>query len=106
MEKTVSKETVKQFIERGGIINKLPPAAYEEEVRQIYVPLVISRDNLSLGDAELRLAPSTVSSRKEAKKMISKEKVCFSSLLKRAALPQDVKNAIMQRIKDAISDKD
>jgi hypothetical protein len=101
----MSKETIKEFLARGGKINVLPPAPMEEESRQVYVPLNISKDNLSLGDAELRLAPSTASARKEAKKMIAKEKIPFSTLLKRSTLPQEVKDRILKRIKDEVSNK-
>ena len=83
------RETVDDFLARGGTISIVPPKVVEEERHTVPVRFTINHDSLSLGDGEFMFGEVKTRKKKEVK-MTSNEE--FNKLLDAYALPSNVRD--------------
>jgi hypothetical protein len=56
MAKQVVKETIEEFLARGGAIKKIAPVAPKKEKHFVFYPAPSVNDAMTLGDAQLYFA--------------------------------------------------
>lgn len=86
------KETVEEFLARGGKVTIVPPVAPSEDTHIMPTKTQVDFDIVSLGDAEYMFGESRTKKVKTIKKRVSDED--FKSMVDNSGLPASIIEAL------------
>jgi hypothetical protein len=98
VEKKVSKkETIEEFLARGGKITVIPPNEKSESTHVIPIKTQLDYDMMSLGEGEFLFGETRSKKVKKMKKRVSTDD--FNKMVESMNLPQDIVDALRRPVK-------
>jgi hypothetical protein len=90
------KETIEEYIARGGKITVIPPVKPEDSSNTIPIKTLINYDLMSLGEGEFMFG-ETRAKAKPMKKRVNDDE--FAKMLESANLPSNIVESLKRTIK-------